>query len=304
MWRRVPTIVRAVLTGLAVAAAGTIPWALLSVANGRVLVALPWAVILAAGGLWLYWRYLGGAGWPASTSARRRELRRANKLDDGAWGMALFAGMLGLMTILPLTGLMSRLVRLPAEAQSTKVPAGMPFGTLFILLVMASVVAGVVEETAFRGYMQLPIERRHGPVVAILVNGVVFGLAHFSHHPAAVVIMLPYYVVLTAIWGGLAYITNSTLPGMVLHVVGDVFSLTRLFTTGLPEWQTSSAPPPLVWESGPDAAFWGYLTALIVLGAATVWAYVALAELLKPGKDLAQVEHNALLRGRDIPHDA
>src|SRR5262245_10413912 len=73
-----------------------------------------------------------------------------------------------------------------------RLSAGMPFVTLFLLLVMASVVAGVVEETAFRGYMQLPIERRHGPVAAILLNGVVFGFAHMAHHPAGVFVMLPY----------------------------------------------------------------------------------------------------------------
>lgn len=39
----------------------------------------------------------------------------------------------------------------------------------------------ISEEASFRGYMQGPIERRHGPVVAILVTGTLFGLAHFTH---------------------------------------------------------------------------------------------------------------------------
>ena len=37
---------------------------------------------------------------------------------------------------------------------------------------MQSIVAGVTEEAAFRGYMQSIIERRYGIVMAILVNGI------------------------------------------------------------------------------------------------------------------------------------
>ena len=36
-------------------------------------------------------------------------------------------------------------------------------------------------------------------------------------------------------------------------------------------------PPPLIWTSGPDAAFWGYLTAFILLAAVATGAYVMLA---------------------------
>jgi membrane protease YdiL (CAAX protease family) len=153
----------------------------------------------------------------------------------------------------------------------------MPFVTAFPLLVMGSVVAGVVEEAGFRGYMQGPIERRHGPIVAILLNGALFGLAHFTHHPASVVAMLPFYLAVAAVYGGLAYATNSILPGMVLHAGGDVFSLTRLWTTGQPEWQVSAKPPVLIWETGADAAFWGYVAAFLLLGSGAAWAYTALA---------------------------
>ena len=122
--------------------------------------------------LWSYWKYLGGAGWPRTTAAIRRTNLRANRLSGEIWGMSLFAGILGFATLLPLLGIMGRLVRLPTEAQPITPPSGMPFITAFLLLVMASIVAGVVEEAAYRGYIQGPIERRHGLVVAILVNGV------------------------------------------------------------------------------------------------------------------------------------
>src|SRR5262245_10413913 len=73
---RLPVIVRAIIAGLAVASAGTVPWALLSVANGRFLVSVPWAIVPASLWLWLLWRYLGGAGRPTSTSSLRRNALR------------------------------------------------------------------------------------------------------------------------------------------------------------------------------------------------------------------------------------
>lgn len=280
-WRRVPVIVRAVLAGTVVSAAGLAPWILFASANQKVLLAVPWAIAPTALFLWQYLRYLSGAGWPRSTSESRRVSLRANSLSGEVWGAALLAGMLGLMATLPLGGLMSRLMRLPAESQPISVPKEMPFVTVFMLLVMASVVAGVVEETAFRGYMQGPIERRHGPTVAILVTGTFFGLAHFTHHPTAVLTMLPHYIFIAAVFGGLAWLTNSILPGIVVHAAGDVYSLTRLWATGQPEWQVSPTPAPLVWDTGPDAAFWGYLAAFVLASALAAFAYIALASVAR-----------------------
>lgn len=134
-----------------------------------------------------------------------------------------------------------------------------------------------MEEAAFRGYMQGPIERRHGAIIALLLNGVVFGALHFTHHPAAVLAMLPYYVAITLIFGGFAWATNSIVPGLVMHTLGDVFSLTRLWATGKPEWEQTSVTVPLIWESGPDGSFWAALAALVLLGSATAWAYRSLA---------------------------
>jgi membrane protease YdiL (CAAX protease family) len=281
LWRRLPVIVRAVLAGAVVSSAGLLPWVLLVSANQKYLLSVPWAILPTSLYLWFFWRYLRGEGWPRSTSEARRTSLRANGLSADVWGVAIFAGMLGITAVLPLSGLLGRLVRLPPEATSTSVPAGMPFLTLFLLLVMASIVAGVVEEAAFRGYLQGPIERRHGPVVALLTTGLLFGLGHFTHHPTAILAMMPYYIYIAAVFGGLAWLTNSILPGLVVHAAGDVFSLTRLYTTGQPEWQMSSKPPPLIWESGPDGAFWGYLTAFILLGGATLWAYLSLAEVVR-----------------------
>jgi Type II CAAX prenyl endopeptidase Rce1-like len=153
-----------------------------------------------------------------------------------------------------------------------------PIVTVLLWVVTSAVVAGVVEETSFRGYLQRPIERRHGPMVAILVTGTLFGLTHFAH-PEVGVVLLPFYIAVDAVYGGLAYLTDSTLPGMVLHAgqCGNMFSALDLFTRGRSEWQLTPEAKPLIWETGPDAAFSGNLAALLIVSALTVWAYSTLA---------------------------
>ncbi|HEU5305422.1 MAG TPA: CPBP family intramembrane glutamic endopeptidase [Gemmatimonadales bacterium] len=199
---------------------------------------------------------------------------RANGLPAALWGPALLAGVLGLVSVLLLQGLLSRLVALPQQRDLdvTQHPAL----TVSLWVLMSAVVAGVVEETSFRGYVQRPIERRHGPVIAILVTGSLFGLVHFTH-PEVALVLLPYYMAVAAVYGALAHLTDSTLPSMVLHGGGNVLSAFDLFTRGRSEWQPSAAPKPLIWEAGLDAAFLVNAAALFVVGAAAVWAYFELS---------------------------
>ena len=283
-WRRIPAVVRAIVIGLVVAAAGVAPWA--GVAGHRGLVGwnlavaaqIPWAAAPMALYLWLYWRYLGGAGWPRATSEARRLGLRARHVSGAAWGLALIGGLVGLAASLPLTAIMGRLFVLPHEAERTMAPAGMPPATVVVLLIMSAIVAGVVEEAAYRGYLQGAIERRHGPVLAILITGTVFGLGHYNHHPAATVMMSPYYVWISAVYGGLAAATRSILPGLVLHAGGDVLSMVREWSAGKAEWEPSTiATPHLVWDTGIDADFvrpvivFGVLAVLMTL----IYAWLA-----------------------------
>ena len=144
---------------------------------------------------------------------------------------------------------------------------------------MASVVAGVTEEAAFRGYMQGPIERRYGLTLAILVNGTAFGLLHFPNHPNHVLTMLPYYIAVAAVYGGLTWAANSILPALVLHAGGDVWSLGRLWITGRPEWQLSPAPVTTIWDTGVDASFLTAVASMIALTGLTIVSYAAVRRL-------------------------
>jgi membrane protease YdiL (CAAX protease family) len=273
------TIAVAVLTGIVVLLAGNLPWAMLfAPLNLRFATVAPWAVLPMGIYLWCYWQYIGGKWGSKETAGERRANLRANMISAEAWVASLTSGLLGFTAIAMMLVVMARLVKLPDSAPLTT-PQGMPSITALVLLSMSSVVAGVTEEAAFRGYMQGPIERRYGVTLAILINGIAFGLLHFPNHPAQVWIMLPYYIAVAAVYGGLTWATNSILPALVLHSGGDIWSLVRLWMTGRPEWQLSPTHASLVWETGVDTGFLLSAAAFAVLSGLTYWAYRAVRSL-------------------------
>ena len=275
------TIIVAAAVAVLVLLAGNLPWSGVGPVTGlmtlnlRHAVLLPWAVLPAATWLFAYWRVISGAWGPSEGAAERRANLRARRLSLKIWVRAIVAGILGFATLVALLVVASRLVPLPAGAPIAA-PPGMPAATMFLLIAMASIVAGVSEEAAFRGYMQSMIERQHGVAIAILANGTLFGLLHFGNHPADVLLMLPYYIAVAAVYGGLTWATDSILPAVVLHSLGDVVVLTRWWLTGRPEWQIGGSAPELLRESGVDVAFVAAVLAAVALGIATAAAYRAL----------------------------
>ena len=277
-------ILAAVGIGVLVLLAGNMPFNVLRASNHQLATAVPWAIVPTALYLWAYWRFIGGRWGVAASATTRRENLRANKLSPRLWGASLAAGLVGFGSLVALLVLAARLVRLPASSPIVT-PPDMPVVTALSLLVMASIVAGVTEEAAFRGYMQGPIERRYGLAVAVLVSGTLFGLLHFPTHPADVLWMLPYYVAVSAVYGGLTWAANSILPALVLHAAGDIVVLTRWWLTGRPEWQIGPAVPPLVWDGGIDLQFVTTAIAAMALVGATAVAYRAVRRLR--AKDIA-----------------
>lgn len=263
--------VPAVGLGLAIGLAGALIWSRLVAANTRYLPTIPWAVALMAPILVAWWHYfVRGRGWPRHTAEARKLLGRANGVPDHLWGPALGAGVLGLLSTLLLQGVLARLVTLPHQRDLD--PSQYPTFTVFAWLLMSAAVSGIVEETAARGYIQGGIERRYGLVPAILVTGALFGASHFTH-PEVGVVLLPFYIAVSAVYGLLASATNSTYPSMVLHGGGNLFSAFGLFVQGRSEWAPSAVPTPTIWETGPDGSFLTTVGALMIVGAATVWAY-------------------------------
>ena len=264
-------VVQAVFAGLLVLFAGTLPRNLLFVANLHHHAGVPWAVPLAAIYLAAFWWYVAGGGPPAATSALRRESLRANPLPPRLWAWSLLAGALGIVALVALLRLANRLVVLPQQTMPDL--TGVPTLTVLSLLLAAAPVAGIVEEAAFRGYMQGALERRWGLPVAILVSGTLFALVHLDFTP----LLWPYYVAVAALYGTVTSLTRSILPAIVLHSGGNLYSNVDLWLHGQAEWQSAAMRAPLVWQSGADAAFLVSVAAVLAAALATAWAFRRLA---------------------------
>ena len=144
-----------------------------------------------------------------------------------------------------------------------------PRMTVAFMILMGSLVAPFMEEAGFRGYFQVALEREFHGSVAVIVSSLGFALAHFAHGilwPK----LLVYFLVGVA-FGATAYLTNSTLPAILPHMIGDL----TFFTLVWPH----DAARRLVSDSGTDNWFWIHVAQAIVFTALAVWAFHQLARV-------------------------
>jgi membrane protease YdiL (CAAX protease family) len=132
---------------------------------------------------------------------------------------------------------------------------------------MGAFVSGIVEEAAFRGYMQVPMENRYGLARAIVVVGMIFGLVHFSH-PWMTFALLPMYLVVAAVYGIIANTTGSILPCITLHVVGNAYQDIALLMR-----DPSPFKAPSLWEAGADLNFMLNCLIAVLCGVGVVLSY-------------------------------
>ena len=270
LWRRLPVVVRAVIVGALVAQAGSIPSATLLVANLKLWPDVPWSLPVVAAYLWLYWQYLRGRWWPHSTAdARGRDLR-ARPVSPRIWRWSLLSGGLATAGVITLQFVLARFVAFGYGFPSEFLQV--PLFTLFSILLMLSAMAGIVEEAAFRGYMQTPIERRHGPVVAILVVSTLFALAHLGDLQARMTVARMCFIVIAAVYYGvLAHWTGSILPGIALHVAGDAVGGGLIWWLSVHAGSGSSRQAEVALEWRDALTSRDGLAAIILCGAA-IWA--------------------------------
>jgi uncharacterized protein len=88
--------------------------------------------------------------------------------------------------------------------------------------------AGFCEELAFRGYLQKQVQTIAGSaLVAVFLQGFLFGIGHLYEGPQAVVKIVLYGV----LFGLLAMWRRSLRPGMIAHVWSDIAGV--IFLRGL-----------------------------------------------------------------------
>lgn len=271
LWSRIPIVVRALVLGLVIQIVGVMPFMILVQLNLEALPALPWAALVEVGVLWGLWRYLGGAGPPSSTAQTRRRWRRAHPVDRGLWPATAASGLLYGLTLVSLSAFTNLWQPMPPEAVAgflalARAPASMAVATL----AMIAISAGFVEEMAYRGFMQKPIEERHGPAVAIAVVAVAFALSHTIPGPT-----LPLFALGATGMGLLAYLSGSIVPGIVVHILVDAGVLTWVWL------RPEGIERFLAAANGPEGSSWLPIAGAIALAlavatsAALVWLHRA-----------------------------
>jgi len=241
-------------------------WSALLVANLHGSPSVPWSVPAMALMLWLMWGYLGGKGWPRGTSDARRHYLRANRRSARTYLWSFAAGVLSVVALAGYWIVLFRLVKMPPNALPDI--SSYPRMTVGLMILMGSLVAPFMEEAGFRGYFQVALEREFRGWVAVTVSSVVFAFAHFAHGilwPK----LLVYFLVGVA-FGATAYLTNSTLPAILPHMIGDVTFFTLV-------WPNDAARR-LVLDSGTDNWFWIHVAQAIVFTVLAVWAFQRLAK--------------------------
>jgi membrane protease YdiL (CAAX protease family) len=271
--RSVPPIAAQVglagLLGFLVAGVGSVSWGGLLVANLKTSPAIPWSVPAMAVVLWLMWRYLGGRWPPRSTAARRRSLLRSRLVPAFAFAWGILAGLLALVA---LAGLWIVLDQLTGAGGNPTLSVLTPYPPLVVALgiAMGSLVSPLTEEAAFRGYSQVWLERRVPAVLAVAFSSVFFALWHGPTQGFFWSKLLFFFLV-GVVFGTTAYLTNSVLPAIPVHIVGDVTFFTLI-------WPQDHARL-LVWQHGADVWFWLHAAQVLLFGALAAVAFRQLARL-------------------------
>lgn len=262
LWSRLPILFRAIVVGFLVfAIAGSLVWTLV-----LAVVPPPWSVPLMIVVLALYWMYFRGDGWPDSTKAFRRRCIRRTTLPANVRAWSLFAALLAALLLQAILVFTFRIVEFPREAWRLPYDfSALPTWQVWSVLVLAAFVAAITEEVGFRGYMQVPLEMRYGPATAIGIVSIVFMVAHLNQAWAGGIVII--LIAISIIWGVLARVSDSLIPGIVSHGLADVVNFSYWWTD-----IAGSFDKRPISETGIDVHFVASSAAVLTLSALFVLA--------------------------------
>jgi membrane protease YdiL (CAAX protease family) len=147
----------------------------------------------------------------------------------------------------------------------------------WLAIVVSATSAGICEETGFRGYLQQPIEERHGAPAAIFVSALLFMLVHLTKG-WALIGMVPIVFGAGVLLGCLAWSSRSLIPGMIGHTLMDI-GLFGYWWTGV----AGNFTAQLISETGIDRLFLitcATLATAFIVVTLTIWRFRRMAKTL------------------------
>ena len=218
LWATLPVSFRAIISGLLIALPAMNVWPLLLLKLWVPLAAIAEVIFLA---FYLWWA--SGGGPPHATQAIRANAFRRAALSPTRMVLGVIAALFFAVTVHASIVLLFRFVSFPVATfrrgyDLSFIPT-LPFRWLAV--VVSALSAGICEETGFRGYIQRPIEQRHGAPAAILVSSLLFMALHVTKAWATPG-MIPIVFGAGILLGIITWSFGSLVPSMIGHVVMDV----------------------------------------------------------------------------------
>jgi membrane protease YdiL (CAAX protease family) len=244
-------------------------WSALILANLRTVPAVPWSVVLMTALLVAGAQYLRGRWGSPATAAARRQSLRATVISREMFAWAWLAGALSIIALVGVWIVLASIVRMPGSVLPDL--STYPRVTAVLAVAMGALISPLCEQAGIWGYWQEALERRRSGATAVAVTSLAFALLP---HPPADMAFVPkviFFFLAGLIFSTTAYLTNSILPAIPVHVLG----LLAFFVL---VWPNDPARP-LVATSGTDFWFWIHVAQVVVFTALAVWAFSRLARL-------------------------
>jgi len=286
-WMKLPLVLRSILSGFGVSSLGVGIWVLLGTNIPSIWVVVPMGAILI-----LYWMYFSGKWKPVNTQVFRRFCMRQTKLKRPVWIWGMLAAFL--LFILWHAGwiLTFRFVEFQPEVfKTSSFLNDLPIGAAWLIIIMASLVAGICEEIGYRGYLQAPLEHKYGPIVGIFITTIVFIVIHL-HQAWAGGILVQFFIMAFMI-GYLAYSTNSLIPGIIAHVSLDIINFSYWWSDVLGTFERKP-----ISMTGIDNHF---VITVVVVVLSTILFIIAIRKLLKIKDSVDLAERSNIDKSYDTP---
>jgi membrane protease YdiL (CAAX protease family) len=174
--------------------------------------------------------------------------------------------------VVALTGLwilLAQIIRMPGNVLP---PMGnLPWPIVALAVGMGALISPICEQAGIWGYGQTMLRREFPASAAMLISALIFAVAP---HPPFHVPLLPkiaFFFLTGLIFAVLAELTNSILPGLVVHVIGLLAFFTLI-------WPNDPARR-LVSGGGADIWFYGHAAQVVVSALITRLAFSGLAKV-------------------------